>query len=64
MCGGGGGEIALSWSSDKAIEFHELHSLACNKERAFFASEELKNYDLWTCQKVTDALIYLLDNIY
>ena len=21
-------------------------------------------YDLWSCQKVTDALIYLLDNIY
>ena len=31
---------------------------------AFFASEEHKTYDLWTCQKVTDALIYLLDNIY
>ena len=29
--------------------------LACNEERAFFASEE---------QKVTDALIYRLDNIY
>ena len=36
---------------------------ACNEERAFFASEEQK-YDLWSCQKVTDALIYLLDNIY
>ena len=23
-----------------------------------------KRYDLWSCQKVTDALIYLLDNIY
>ena len=29
----------------------------------FFASEEHKTYDLWSCQKVTDALIYLLDNI-
>ena len=29
-----------------------------------FASEEHKRYDLWSCQKVTDALIYLLDNIY
>ena len=38
--------------------------LACNEERAFFASEEHKKYDLWSCQKVTDALIYLLDNIY
>ena len=38
--------------------------LACNEEHAFFASEEYKRYDLWSCQKVTDALIYLLDNIY
>ena len=38
--------------------------MACNEERAFFASEEHKKYDLWSCQKVTDALIYLLDNIY
>ena len=38
--------------------------LACNKEHAFFASEEHKKYDLWSCQKVTDALIYLLDNVY
>ena len=38
--------------------------LACNEEHAFFASEEHKKYDLWSCQKVTDALIYLLDNIY
>ena len=41
--------------------------LACNEEHAFFASEEHQKYDLWSCQcmqKVTDALIYLLDNIY
>ena len=38
--------------------------LACNEERAFFASKEHNKYDLWTCKKVTDALIYLLDNIY
>ena len=30
----------------------------------FFASEEHKKYDLRSCQKVTDALMYLLDNIY
>ena len=36
--------------------------LACNEERAFFASKEHIKYDLWTCQKVTNA--YLLDNIY
>ena len=45
MCvwgGGGGDEIALSWSSDKAIVFHELHSLACNEERAFSLPKNIK----------------------
>ena len=41
----------------------EVLYLVCNEERAFFASKNIKN-DLWSCQKVTDALIYLLDNIY
>ena len=38
--------------------------MAFNEEHAFFASEEYKKYDLWSCQKVNDAFIYLLDNIY
>ena len=44
----------------------EVLYLACNAERAFFTAEKekYKNYSLWTCQKVTDALVYLLDNIY
>ena len=42
----------------------EVLYFAWNEERAFFASEEHKKYDLWSCQKVTDSLIYLLDNIY
>ena len=42
----------------------EVLYFSCNEDRAFFASEEHKKYDLWSCQKVTDALIYLLDNIY
>ena len=40
----------------------EVLFLACNEERAFFAFEEHKKYDLWSCQKV--HFIYLLDNIY
>ena len=42
----------------------EVLYLACNEERAFFASEEYKKYNLWTCQKVTERLIYLLDKLY
>ena len=30
----------------------------------FFTSEVHKNYILWTCQKVCEALTFLLDNIY
>ena len=38
--------------------------LACNEEHVFSLLKNIKQYDLWSCQKVTDALIYLLDNIY
>ena len=42
----------------------EVLYLTCNEERAFLHLKKIKKYDLLTCQKVTDALIYLLDNIY
>ena len=38
-------------------------NLACNKECAFFTSDVYNNHNLWSCQKVCDALVYLLDNI-
>ena len=39
--------------------------LACNDEKAFFTSEDhYKEYNLWSCQNVCDALSFLLDNIY
>ena len=38
--------------------------LACNDKNAFFTSEQLKRYKLWSCQKMCDALHYLLDNIF
>ena len=38
--------------------------LACNEECAFFTSDVYNNHNLWSCQKVCDALVYLLDNIY
>ena len=37
---------------------------ACNDRNAFFTSEEHKKYTLWPCQKVCEALIFLLDTIY
>ena len=49
--------------NENTFRCEEVLYLACIEERAFFASKGHKKYDLWTCQKVTDALIYLLDNI-
>ena len=38
--------------------------LACNEECAFFTSDVYNNHNLWSCQKVCDAIVYLLDNIF
>ena len=38
--------------------------LACNDKNAFFTSEQPKRYKLWSCQKMCDALHYLLDNVF
>ena len=38
--------------------------LACNDINACFTSEQPKRYKLWSCQKMCDALHYLLDNIF
>ena len=38
--------------------------IACNDRNAVFTSDAVRNYNLWYCQKVSEALIFLLDNIY
>ena len=38
--------------------------LACNEECAFFTPDVYNNHNSWSCQKVCDALVYLLDNIF
>ena len=38
--------------------------IACNERNAFFTSDAVRNYNLWSCQKVYEALTFLLDNIY
>ena len=38
--------------------------IACNDRNAFFTSDAAKKYNLWSCQKVCEALTFLLDNIY
>ena len=38
--------------------------MACNDKNALFTSEQPKQYKLWSCQKMCDALHYFLDNIF
>ena len=38
--------------------------LYCYERNAFFTSDKVKNYNIWYCQKVCEALTFLLDNIY
>ena len=37
--------------------------MACNEECAFLTSDVYNIHNLWLCQKVCDAHVYLLDNI-
>ena len=38
--------------------------IACNDRNAFITSDAVRNYNLWSCQKVCEALTFHLDNIY
>ena len=35
--------------------------IACNDRNAFFTSDAVRNYNLWSCQKVCEALTFLLE---
>ena len=38
--------------------------ISCNDRYAFFTSDAIRNYNLWSRQKVCEALTFFLDNIY
>ena len=38
--------------------------IAYNNRNVFFTSDAVRNYNLWSCQKVCEALAFLSDNIY
>ena len=38
--------------------------IACNDRNAFLTSDAVRNYNLWSSQKVGEALTFFLDNIY
>ena len=46
------------------FKFEEVLYFAFNAEWALFTSGEQKKYNLWTCQKVIEALVNLLYNIH
>ena len=50
----------IEWSFEREC----LPYLACNERNAFFTTEHLKGYKLWSCQNMCEALTYLLDNIF
>ena len=52
--------------NDKSVDFQREDYLyiACNDRNAFFIFAAVRNYNLWSCQKVCEALTFLFDNIY
>ena len=49
----------------ETIFFHDkLTKVRSQYKAILFTSEEHARYTLWSCQKVCEALIFLLDNIY
>ena len=38
--------------------------IACNDRNTFFTSDAVRNYNFLSCQRVCEALTFLLDNIY
>ena len=49
---------------ERIFQSEGLLYTVCNDKNAFFTSDAVRNYDLWSCQKVCEALTFLLDNIY
>ena len=49
----------LNLIKEKLTEFIEpTFNLACNQKHTFFTSEQPKRYNLWSCQKMCEALHY------
>ena len=50
--------------TDRTFSRENALYLACNEECALFTSDMYSNYKLWSCQKICETLVYLLDNIF
>ena len=51
-------------SIDRIFQREGSLYIACNDRNAFFTSDAVRNYNLWSCQKVCEALTVFSDNIY
>ena len=48
----------------KTFNSMQCDFIACNTERAFFTNNSFKDYNIWSCQKLCNALEFLLNNIF
>ena len=44
--------------------FGRIPNIGLQRRMCFFTSVVYNNHNLWSCQKVCDALVYILDNIF
>ena len=49
---------------ERTFQREGSHYIAFNDRNAFLTSDAVRNYNLWSCQKVCEALTFILDNIY
>ena len=57
-------ENKLIYLTEHAFSRQKALYLASNDQRAFFTSDVYKNHNVWSCQNVCEALVYLLGNIF
>lgn len=57
-------KLQLTKLIQKAFAREKSIFLACRPGKAFFTDNTIKNYTMWTCNDVCEALSFLLDNIF
>ena len=53
----------LIYLNERTFQREDAPYIASNDRNAFFTSQEHKMYTLWSCQEVSEAYTFLLDNI-
>ena len=54
----------IEWAFKRALKTIVHFIWPVMTEKCFSTSSDPSRYTLWSCQKICDALFYLLDNIY